>query len=301
MVNNLKRGGQCILCKNEDCEKISAKIRDLDSSDIQIYQCKNCGVQFLYPQRSEEELKKYYDGNYRKIYVDENYYNEQYISEYFKKQLPEAERRVNRFKNELSEEDSILEVGCSSGYFLSTIKPYVKEACGTEWDNKNSEYVRNMGFEVKQNIEEYIDKKFDKIFMFHVLEHIKKPIKFLAFIKEYLKPKGKLYIEVPNNQDVLLSVFELQEFKDFYYQLAHLYYFNPKSLEYVLTKSEYKNIEIKFIQRYDISNHLQWLKDRKPGGMGAYNHIFSKQLNEVYSKELKNTERTDTIMAVCSF
>ena len=59
-----------------------------------------------------------------------------------------------------------------------------------------------------------------------------------------------------------------------------------KKLDYSkLSKNIYKfskknNFKFSFYfdQRYDLSNHITWMKDGTPGGSGKYNNIFSKKL-----------------------
>ena len=42
------------------------------------------------------------------------------------------------------------------------------------------------------------DEKFDLITIFHVLEHLENPVRDLSCLAGFLKPDGKLVIEVPN-------------------------------------------------------------------------------------------------------
>lgn len=288
---------QCKLCGSEKVNIINTKIRNIDSDKIKVYKCNDCGVHFLYPYYDEIKLENYYNGIYRKEYTQEDYYNKNQIKEFFDKSLPEAKKRVDRIKKYLKKEDKILEVGCSSGYFLHTIKNSVNSVYGTEWDERNASYCKNNNIQVKKNPEEF-NIKFNKIFMFHVLEHIKDPIHFLKKLKNCLSDEGMLFIEVPNNEDILLSIYDIPEFRDFYYQSAHIWYFNKKSLGILLNKSGYK-FSILGIQRYDISNHIYWLKNRMPGGNKFFNNIFSQDLNKTYEKNLKEKGTTDTLFAVC--
>lgn len=288
----------CLICGGLSSNLINFSIRDSVSEKINIYECCSCGVQFLNPQKSQEELKDYYDGTYRKIYSDANFYNEDNISKFYKENLPEAENRVKRVEKYLKKSDEILEIGCSSGYFLTAINEKVSKSVGTEWDDKNAYFVEDkLGFSVKKNIEDF-NMKFDKIFMFHVLEHINNPIEFLQKISKYLKKDGMLFIEVPNREDILLSGYKLQEFGDFYYQMAHLWYFNKNSLGIVCESAGY-DFEIECLQRYDISNHLYWLKNKKPGGMKYYSQYLSDEVNNIYAKELINNNKADTLFAIC--
>ena len=125
------------------------------------------------------------------------------------------------------------------------------------------------------------------------------PVAFLKNLKVSLKKSGKLFIEVPSRDDALINLYGLQGFKDFYYQSAHLWYFNGKSLEYVLNKAGF-GCEMVPVQRYDTSNHLVWLRDKKPGGNGFFSTTFSKKFRSEYEFELKRNNLTDTIMAVAT-
>lgn len=287
----------CSLCKSKNTERINAKIRNIHREDIRVYQCSTCGVQFLYPYYSEKELEEFYAEQYRKEYERTDFYLDAELKKTFDSVTPEAERRLNRVKKHLKITDDVLEIGCSSGYFLNQIKPHVNSANGTEWDQNTSNYARKIGFRVEKNHEDY-DIKFDKIFMFHVLEHIKEPIDFINNLKSILKKDGMIFIEVPNNNDILISTYDLQEFKDFYYQSAHLWIFNANSLKYLLEKAGFDAVIIN-LQRYDISNHIFWLKEKRPGGQGFYNKIFSDNLKMEYEKMLIKCGKTDTIFAIC--
>ncbi|GAA0724291.1 class I SAM-dependent methyltransferase [Clostridium malenominatum] len=288
---------KCILCNNGKTDLIDTKIRNVHTDKTKVYKCSSCGVHFLNPYFTEKELRSFYNGEYRKNYTEENYYSEEKIENFFRKSIPEAEIRVSRVEKYLNKEDVILEIGCSSGYFLNILKDKVKLVSGTEWDEGNSSYCKKLGINTAKNIEDF-KYKFDKIFMFHVLEHMIDPINFLEKLKNSMKEDSILFIEVPNNGDILLSTYDIPQFRDFYYQSAHLWYFNRRSLSYVLDKAGYQ-YEIINIQRYDISNHINWLENRKPGGQGMFDNIFDDELKSAYDNVLIKSNKTDTIFAVC--
>lgn len=290
---------KCSLCGSTNVEIIDTKIRNNFIEEVKAYRCNICGVHFLFPYLNQQELETFYDGQYRTEYTYEDYYEVDKIKDFFNKSLPEAAMRLERVKPYIDKSNVALEIGCGSGYFLNTLSPFVRTACGTEWDQNNALYAKGLGFDVRKNPKDF-NCKFDKIFMFHVLEHILDPAEFIKDIKMFLKPGATLFIEVPNNEDILVSGYDINEFKDFYYQSAHLWYFNKRSLAYVLEKAGCK-YEIKGIQRYDLSNHIQWLKDKVPGGQGKYSNIFTDKLNKAYVEMLFETGKTDTLFAICSF
>ena len=47
-------------------------------------------------------------------------------------------------------------------------------------------------------------------------------------------------------------------------------------------------------QRYDLSNHLWWAIQGKPGGMGKYSEEFTDELDKVYKESMKKTGHCDS-------
>lgn len=285
----------CTLCGCEDTEIIDSIIRNADNDKYKMYKCSCCETHFLYPRPDNEQLEEYYDGTFREQVHSETYYEKSRMDGVFSRFSVEAEVRANRVKDDMSKEDSVLEIGCSVGYFMKAISPYVGKVYGTEWDKKAGQYIRDTfpEFNVAQNPQDF-GVKFDKIFMFHVLEHIEKPAEFLAGLKELLNPGGVIYIEVPNVDDILVKTYKCKEFMEYYYKLAHIYNFNEKGMKYILDKAGLKG-EIGFIQRYDLSNHLVWLGEGVPKGNGRYAHILGDKVTEAYIEALKESKQTDTL------
>lgn len=79
---------------------------------------------------------------------------------------------------------------------MSAISSKVKLAHGIEWDSKAREFIEHEldtdKIKTAKNPQGF-NIKFDKIFMFHVLEHIERPIEFLKELKLVLKT-GVSYI-----------------------------------------------------------------------------------------------------------
>ena len=98
--------------------------------------------------------------------------------------------------------------------------------------------------------------------------------------------------------EILINNKELNSFKKFTFWSEHLILHTYKSLKTILTKSGFKNIDIKFYQRYDFSNHLGWFLKRKPGGHNFYKEIISDSLNSSYCENLKKLGLTDTLIAI---
>lgn len=279
----------CYLCGSSDCGRIHNQIRY--GLPPRPYKCNNCGFVFLYPHMSLDDEKKFYAEQYRMAYANES------PEELWKESLPEAKKRAARFSHHFSREKRVLEVGCASGFFLHEIRESVGSVTGIELTENYVLYANSIGLDVRRSLDEVPDNSFDVIFMFHVLEHINDPIAYLMQIRNKLAPDGKLIIEVPNVEDILVSVYKIKQHLDFYWEIAHNFYFSKSSLGTVLQKAGY-NYDIFPLQRYDLSNHIYWMLYGKPGGKGFFNSIFSESLEYEYEKCLKEKFLCDTIYAI---
>ena len=98
------------------------------------------------------------------------------------------------------------------------------------------------------------------------MEHVEDPIAFLKTLKKVTRPGGEIFIEVPNLRDPLLSVWDVQSHKKFFYHSAHLHYFTENTLIKIAQKAGFNiaNIEINFTQDYNLLNHLHWVMNDVP-------------------------------------
>ena len=112
-----------------------------------------------------------------------------------------------------------------------------------------------------------------------------------------LKKGGKIIIEIPNVADPLYSIYDIPAFERFYWSIAHPWYFSEISLKFLLDQLGHE-YEILLDQRYDLSNHLIWARDGKPGGMGRFTDKLGSELEESYKRALIQNRHCDTLIAV---
>lgn len=158
------------------------------------------------------------------------------------------------------------DIGCSTGHFIDLVKDKTKKIYGHELNTKEVDFCKNvLNLDVSQKPlkERFKEHAFDYITMIYVLEHIADPEGFLISLKKFLKPKGKFVILVPNVQDALVSLYDIPEFKNFYYCIEHLFYYNPATIEKLFQKVGLKG-KVEMIQEYPFSNHLNWVYRRAP-------------------------------------
>jgi 2-polyprenyl-3-methyl-5-hydroxy-6-metoxy-1,4-benzoquinol methylase len=280
---------KCMLCGSNKSSLLQVGARHAQEAEVR--RCAVCGVVFLSPQPRPNDLRLYYSTMYREDYC------EPLVEQRHRNDLDEAYVRVQRLLPQLKPETRLLEVGSGSGAFLYAVRPYVKEVVGIEPDFTSRNWIKQtLGITVLEEISQDIPGRdsFDLVVCFHVLEHVSDPIGFLKGLKTVLKSGGELAVEVPNVDDVLVGVYDILLYRQFYYQKAHLYYFSKKTLALVLEKAGYNAI-ISGVQRYDLSNHIRWMLTGQPGGQGYYRDILSPSVQATYADSLISSGHSDTL------
>jgi 2-polyprenyl-3-methyl-5-hydroxy-6-metoxy-1,4-benzoquinol methylase len=191
-----------------------------------------------------------------------------------------------------------LDVGCGDGKFLSLIKNS-KSVSGVEINKHLRKKIKKnkKKIEIFNNLSS-LNKKFDVITIFHVLEHIEDPISFLKLIKTKMKKKTTLIIEVPSCNDLLFSC-NIDAIKKFVLWSEHLILFNNDILKNILKLAGFKKIKIESYQRYNINNHLYWMIYKKPSGHIKFPFIKDKKILNTYNKLMISKGISDTLIAKC--
>jgi len=264
--------------------------------DMNVRQCKTCGMIFLWPRPKPEELTAYYASQYRAQYLGVIDPEKKYCES-----LPAARDRTKRLLSYLDQTTRLLDVGASSGAFLSSIRGFLGEAVGVELDEAHREWGwRVKGLTILPSLEKLGNRRFDLITLFHTLEHVPNPVEFLRRLAEFLDIGGRIAIEVPNVADALLAVYGIPAFAELYYQRAHLYYFSSDTLRRTIEAAGGKGM-IEGIQRYALSNHIRWMLAGEPGGQGYYRGVLTEEASEAYAAALVKSGHADTLWAIATF
>lgn len=285
---------KCYLCGSEKNKLITEKLRYKIENNGKIYKCNNCGLYFIYPRMTDEQEKRFYEKEYGEIFSSEKGIELFHVFEKCKK---DAEIYYKLCKNYLRSNYDCLEVGSSSGFFLAKIKDMVKSVTGVEIHNLSREYANKNGIKTVANVIN-CDDQYNLIFMIFILEHVRDPINFLKQVKPLLKSNGRIFILVPNIEDILISTYKINGLYEFYFTPAHQFYYSEKTLSLILQKAGFSDFQIKHYQRYDLSNHIHWMMTGKPGGKGKYSYIFNEKLDNEYANCLVQNKISDTLYAI---
>ena len=166
--------------------------------------------------------------------VNENLYSAYSLPRYLAQYFTEADKNLN-----------ILDIGCGLGQLLNYLKEKgFKNLTGIDINDESILACKKSGLSVEKvtDIREYAansTKKFDRIVMSHVLEHIDKEsiIDTLIHIKKYLLAEGGIFLlMVPNAQSYTGAYWRYEDF-------THNIMFTAGSCIYVLKSAGFEKIE----------------------------------------------------------
>jgi|LQYC01.1.fsa_nt_gi ubiquinone/menaquinone biosynthesis C-methylase UbiE len=272
---------------SEKFEVFQKGISDNPSTDVYINECRD--FLFLYPTPKTDYDK--YIPRVKKYGLAE-----------YKKNLQVIRRRLNKIEHLLENKPhSLLEIGAGDGSFLQAIrKNYPKFHLTAVDKDQNTLHHRVMNSDENyRDLDELlkINKCYEIICLFHVLEHLLSPSDFLPKIYRLMFSTSFLIIEVPSFSDPLLSLYSNQAYSKFYFQSQHPYVYSSSSLQRLMEHNGFQTIELINYQRYGLENHLNWLSHGRPGGNEAFQELF-KEVEVAYVTALERYGSTDTVIWV---
>ena len=260
------------------------------------WQCEHCDAIYLYPVSSVEEEKKFYLQEFEGFMSTRVGDHRDWSNAEKHKQTnqDQVRRRMPFLEKYLLSGVDLLEIGCSSGFMLDAFHEKGVNCEGVEPSGEFGEFLQRGGYRIYDDLSQIVDQKYDVIAHFFVFEHIRDPFEFLQKTYGLLKDGGVMVAEIPCANDPLTAIYDIDAFEKFYWSVAHHYYYTPKSLSFVLDKLGYR-YELVGEQRYDISNHMTWMLDGKPGGQGRFTELFGEQLVESYRQRMIDQWQCDTV------
>ena len=219
---------QCLFCGSDNSKHITSHGDNFDGESVRL--CMDCGLGYLSPRMSDEELKEYYASDNFSIDFRKNVRPD---SKKVGFDLKRASKRWDVINSFLPESGRLLDIGGSWGSFVSIASDKF-EAWSIDPSSGYSEYAKQQGFNAisGQFPEDLPDhRQYDVITMFHVLEHVPEPIEFLGHIYEHLVDGGIFVLEFPDLSKAAKRPF----LGDTYFQRSHLYDYSANNLAPVLT------------------------------------------------------------------
>ena len=155
----------------------------------------NLDLVLTHPQPSKEKLPTYYDSPDYISHTDgkRSLFEKMY-------QIVKNVALKNKLKliNAEATKGTILDIGAGTGDFLAVVKQNGWTTIGVEPNQKAREIAISKGIEFANSLSDLDSNSFDAITMWHVLEHVPEVENQIMELKRLLKPKGSIFIAVPN-------------------------------------------------------------------------------------------------------
>ena len=204
-------------------------------SGYNIYRCKGSRIIFIHPLPTTEQTESVYGQEYF-CGADHGFGYTDYDADKepmrgcFTKYL----RYIERYQVP-GNGKSILDVGASTGFFLSIAQGMGWEASGVEVAPYASQTARDRGFAVQTGTLEESDfpvESFDVVTGWDVFEHMLDPAGFLDKAHELLKPGGLIALNTPTCDSVWARVWRRKW--NAILPPEHIYLFGKRSLQHLL-------------------------------------------------------------------
>ena len=232
-------------------------------SSLAISFCTNCSLIQQQEIPSDEELKIYYSHNYRQDYKSTYSPKPKYV----RRAGMTALDRIKFLESHVQLSNQVLlDIGAGGGEFVYMAQKRGLRSKGIEPNLGYSTFSKEQyGVEVKTAmLSDIQDSSADIVTLFHVFEHMAKPLEVMKKLYASIKDGGHLFIEVPNILQADASPHNI-------YFKAHLFYYSKFTL--ACAASQYFDV-VKVEDR----GNLKVLFKKKPQ---SSENISSVQLDQI--------------------
>jgi 2-polyprenyl-3-methyl-5-hydroxy-6-metoxy-1,4-benzoquinol methylase len=234
----------CLLCKNSNLEILKNYQKDY------LVQCPECSFVFSNQAPSQEELDKVYS-NYSR-----NHGHLTLISQ------EKIQKRAQTLMN-LKPLQTVLDIGCGDGHFLSSFQKLGVKTFGTEFDEfsastakKNGAIILDGGLmpEIPNDLQ-----GFDAIIFTEVIEHINNPETVLNHFYKILSPGGLIFMTTPNFASI--ERYALGPEWGMICYPEHISYYTPRTLNQAFKKIGFKKISV-YTENISVFRISQYYKNK---------------------------------------
>jgi 2-polyprenyl-3-methyl-5-hydroxy-6-metoxy-1,4-benzoquinol methylase len=289
---------KCKICGSENTDIIyNDLIRDgglgqYTKKPIKIFQCKNCDV--IWHDNEIADVKEYYETEEYRNELEGSSEEEKFYELHDKETLD----KLNYTGTTIFRNKVVADIGCGCGAFLDYISGVAREVVAVEPSLKYRNIMSRKGFSTYSYADEakkLYANKIDVITSFDVIEHVQSPESFIKDVYDLLTAGGKAIIGTPTDAPVMRSLLGKDYEKKLLFSTQHLWILSEKNLRIISEKCGFKNIDIKYYQRYGIDNMLGWLKDKEPKSEIKQKFI-TETLNNVWKAQLVDNGLADYIV-----
>lgn len=181
----------CSLCDSDSPELLFRR-KDFayrpDDEAFSVVRCRNCGLVYVDPRPTEEEIHSYYPEEFYDTHIDAE-------------SLLREKARQLALKYEYVKDlaaGKLLDIGCMKGEFMYYMQQRGWEVRDIDFSTKPPNIFGLDIFHGDLESAPYLPESFDLITLWAVLEHAYHPKEMLSAVSRLLKPGGKVVILVTN-------------------------------------------------------------------------------------------------------
>ena len=238
------------------CGRADATL-ELEKDHMRVVRCPGCDLVYVSPTFDDAHYDEVYrSAEYQDIVRDLGIRSHEYRVERF------GRERVDIIARHVSEaRPRMLDVGCSTGFVVEAARDRGWDAVGLDLNPSAIEHGCSRGLDLRNVALEEAGLEpasFDAVCLFDVLEHLIDPVRTLRACTRLLKPRGILFLYVPNYD----SASRLLMGKDahFIWPTHHLNYYTPITIRDLLRR-EGLSTEYLATEGLDIVDYLWYRRE----------------------------------------
>ena len=221
-----------------------------------VIECESCGFRHIDPLFTDEDLKKFYNGEF---YEKER-------PDYFDRMEADKEWWMLRYRHYYSLLEAhapgrrIMDIGSGPGYFLEAGREHGWQVLGFEPSRMAADYTTERGLAVVNDFFSATKARehgsFDAISLSMVLEHVRDPIRLIEEARSLLVPSGVLLLISPNDFNPLqMTLWKKMGFQPWWVNPKHhLNYFDTVSARKFLSRRRFETLHLE--TSYPLENFL---------------------------------------------
>lgn len=232
--------GEIILFKKGTVDPHGISTEDFRITDSRygslwtFYKCKGCGFVFFNPYIPETDIVAFYSQLEDREYSSEAEGRTKNFTT-----ILERVKRVQGKDNNAPGGNTLLDIGAASGIFMDLARQKGYDVTGIE----PSEFLveeagKRYGLDLfNGTLEDYLRDgktgRFSVVTLLDIIEHLVEPDAFITLVSQLLEEDGILVIVTP---DIGSLAARLMGKRWWHYRIAHINFFNRKSLRHLLSK-----------------------------------------------------------------
>ncbi len=202
--------------------------RGFQLGEFRLWRCRECGIGFITPKPTPEELTNYYGGAYRPP-----------------RRRPGEDRAAAAFVARLLQgaglpSRTVLDFGAGWGALGRELQAQGYAVSGLEVAEEDRALANRNGIPTVRDLSELPSQAFGAVLARHVIEHLSDPLETLRQLRRVVQPGGVILIGVPNFGSVASRV--LRGAWEWFAPPAHLWYFDRAGMAGLLVRAGFDPI-----------------------------------------------------------